>query len=56
MFEGSSPGRGWEFSPHHRVETGSEAHPTLHHLVPTSKKAWSYTFTPPMRLHGVVLI
>jgi hypothetical protein len=25
------------------------------HLVPRSKNAWSYTFTPPVRLHGVVL-
>jgi hypothetical protein len=23
--------------------------------VPRSKKEWSYTFTPPLRLHGVVL-
>jgi hypothetical protein len=26
MIGGSSPGRGWEFSPHHRVQTGSGAH------------------------------
>jgi hypothetical protein len=25
------------------------------HLVPRSKNAWSYTFTPPTRVHGVVL-
>jgi hypothetical protein len=25
------------------------------HLVPRSKYAWSYTSTPPIRLHGVVL-
>jgi hypothetical protein len=25
------------------------------HLVPRSKNAWSYTSTPPKRLHGVVL-
>jgi hypothetical protein len=25
------------------------------HLVPRSKNAWSYTSTPPIRLHGVVL-
>jgi hypothetical protein len=25
------------------------------HLVPRSKNAWSYTSTPPLRLHGVVL-
>jgi hypothetical protein len=25
------------------------------HLVPRSKNEWSYTFTPPIRLHGVVL-
>jgi len=25
------------------------------HLVPTSKNEWSYTSTPPIRLHGVVL-
>jgi len=25
------------------------------HLVPRSKNAWSYTFTPPLRLHGMVL-
>jgi hypothetical protein len=24
-------------------------------LVPRSKDEWSYTFTPPIRLHGVVL-
>jgi len=24
--------------------------------VPWSKNAWSYTFTPPIRLHSVVLI
>jgi hypothetical protein len=29
MIGGSSPGRGWEFfSLHHRVQTGSGAHPT----------------------------
>jgi hypothetical protein len=26
------------------------------HLKPRSKKAWSYTSTPPISLHGVVLI
>jgi len=25
------------------------------HLVPRSKDAWSYTSTPPIRLHGVIL-
>jgi len=25
------------------------------HVVPTSKNEWSYTSTPPVRLHGVVL-
>jgi hypothetical protein len=25
------------------------------HLVPRSKNEWSYTFTPPIRFHGVVL-
>jgi hypothetical protein len=25
------------------------------HLVPRSKNEWSYTFTHPIRLHGVVL-
>jgi hypothetical protein len=25
------------------------------HLVPRSKNEWSYTSTPPIRLHGVVL-
>jgi len=24
-------------------------------LVPRSKNAWSYIYTPPIRLHGVVL-
>jgi len=29
---------------------------TIHlRLEPRSKNAWSYTFTPPIRLHGVVL-
>jgi len=26
------------------------------HLVPRSKNEWSYTFTPTIRLHGVVII
>jgi hypothetical protein len=26
------------------------------HLVPRSKNEWSYTFTPPIRLHDVVLL
>jgi len=25
------------------------------HLVPSSKNVWSYTFTPPIRLYGVVI-
>jgi hypothetical protein len=25
------------------------------HLVPRSKNEWSYIYTPPIRLHGVVL-
>jgi hypothetical protein len=25
------------------------------HLVPSSKNEWRYTYTPPIRLHGVVL-
>jgi len=25
------------------------------HLVPRSKNSWSYTSTPPIHLHGVVL-
>jgi hypothetical protein len=25
------------------------------HIVPSSKDAWSYTSTPPIRLHGAVL-
>jgi len=25
------------------------------HLVPRSKNAWSYTSTPPIRFHGLVL-
>jgi hypothetical protein len=33
---------------------GREANYSLH-LVPRSKNEWSYTFTPPIRLHGVVL-
>jgi len=28
---------------------------TYLHLVPRSKNAWSYSSTPPIRLHGVVL-
>jgi hypothetical protein len=36
------------------VKTGVKL--TTHlHLVPRSKNAWSYTYTPPIRLHGVVL-
>jgi len=27
----------------------------LYLVVPRSKNAWSYTFTPPIHLHGVVL-
>jgi hypothetical protein len=65
------------FSLHHSVQTGSEAHPTTYpmatrgsfsggkadgreanHLHSSSaevKNSWSYTSTPPKRLHGVVL-
>jgi hypothetical protein len=65
------------FSLHHRVQTGSGAHPPSYpmgtmgsfpgikrqgrvadHSPPSSaevKNAWSYTFTPPIRLHGMVL-
>jgi hypothetical protein len=32
MIEGSSPGRGWEISLHHRVQTGSGAHPASYQI------------------------
>jgi hypothetical protein len=34
---------------------GSVTLSTHLHLVPRSKNEWSYTFTPPIRLHGVML-
>jgi len=47
---------------HRRVPTSSEAHPASYpmgtrKLFPRGKaaEAWSYTCTPPIRLHGVVL-
>jgi hypothetical protein len=60
------------FSLHHRVQTGSGAHPASYpvgtrisflegeadHSPPSSaeaKNVWIYTFTPPIRLHGLVL-
>jgi hypothetical protein len=56
------------FSLHNRVQNGSGAHSASYpmgtrgvklttHLQPVlrSKNAWSYTSTPPIRLHGVVL-
>jgi hypothetical protein len=65
------------FSPHHRIQKGSGAHPDSYpmgirgtfpgvkrpgreadHSSPSSSKvnnAWSYTSSPPIRLHGVVL-
>jgi hypothetical protein len=71
------PERAGNFSPHHRVQNGSGAHPASYlvgsrdsfprvkrpgreadHSHPSSaevKNAWSYTPTPPIRLHGVVL-
>jgi hypothetical protein len=74
----SSPGSGWEFFLHHRVQTGSEAHSASYpmrtralssvgvkrpgreadHSPPSNpevKNAWTYTFTPPIRLHSLVL-
>jgi hypothetical protein len=32
MIRGSSPGRGWSFSLHHLVQTGSRAHPASYSL------------------------
>jgi hypothetical protein len=32
MIGGLSPGSGWEFSPHHRVQNGSGAHPPIQWL------------------------
>jgi hypothetical protein len=56
------------FSLHHRVQTGSGAHPASYpmgtgvfspdHSPPYSaeiKNAWSYTSTPPISFHEVVL-
>jgi hypothetical protein len=59
------------FSLHHRIQTGSEVHPgypmgirasspggEADQSPPSSaevKNAWSYTSTPPIRLHVVVL-
>jgi hypothetical protein len=50
------------FSLHHRVQNGSGAHPASYPMgtrncFPGGKAAgaWSYTSTPPIRLHGVVL-
>jgi hypothetical protein len=34
MIGGLSPGRGWEFSLHHCVQTGSGAHPASYPAVP----------------------
>jgi hypothetical protein len=66
------PAEAGSFSLHHRVQNGPGAHPasypmgtrgdrgvklTTHlHLVPRSKNAWSYTSTPRIHLHGMVLI
>jgi hypothetical protein len=66
----SREGQWWTFPFHHRVQTGSGAHPVsnaigteqpLHeadHSLPPSakvKNAWSYTSTTAIRLHSVVL-
>jgi hypothetical protein len=52
MIGGSSPDRGQEFSPHHRVQTGSEAHPASYTMstrgsVPGGKadEAWNWPLT-----------
>jgi hypothetical protein len=77
MFEVRFPAGVGNFSLHHRVQTGSGAHPATYslgtrdsslgiklpgretdHSSPSSakvKNAWSYTSTPPVRLHGVML-
>jgi hypothetical protein len=69
--------RAGNFSLHHRVQSGSGAHPAsyptgtrgsflggkaagreAHHSPPSSaevKSVWTYTSTPPIHLHGVVL-
>jgi len=40
----------------HGRQSGRNVKLTVHlHLVPKSKNAYSYTSTPPIRLHGVVL-
>jgi hypothetical protein len=71
------PAGAGNFSLHHRVQTGSGAHPPpiqwvsgalslevkrsgrkADHSLPSSaevKNAWSYTFTPPIHLHGMAL-
>jgi hypothetical protein len=71
------PAGAGNFSLHHRIQTGSEAHQLSYPMgtralslgikrpgreacqsPPSSaevKNAWSYTSTPPLRLHGVVL-
>jgi hypothetical protein len=71
VFWGSIPGGGWEFfsspltperlQPPIQCATGAlslavKLKLTAHlHLAPRSKNEWSYTSTPPIRLHGVVL-
>jgi hypothetical protein len=56
------PAEAGNFSLHHRVQNGSGAHPASYPMgtrgsFPGSKAvgAWSYIYTPSIRLHGVVL-
>jgi len=67
--QGSIPGRGWDFSLHHHIQTGSRAHPASYPMgtrvsFPGGKVAracakvtnvGSYTSTPPIYLNGMVL-
>jgi hypothetical protein len=43
------------FSIRHHIQTGSGAHWVSVALSPVVKNSWSYTSTPPIRFHGVVV-
>jgi len=39
---GSTPGRGWDFALHHRVQTGSATHPTPYPMGKRGVLSWGY--------------